>query len=204
MRLRISISTKDEFLLDEFKKDIEANTVKIKRFVNKRDDISDSKQSYIVLNSNALCDCLQRYGIHSRKTYDISLPNIPKEFFKDFFRGFFDGDGYMNLYRRKDYVNRFRYSFEIVSASKDMIYGLKNKLKEYDIDINVYIREPKTNGSFKQNVPTYRLISSSKTQIQNIIKFMYKDANERAKLKPIDPAPIITMSYFMVWSRKKI
>jgi len=78
------------------------------------------------------CESLGKYGITDRKSGQESFPRalIPKEFYKDFVRGFWDGDG--NIEKRRLYVGSL--SVEMVSqlskyfASSDIMTYL-----EYDI-----------------------------------------------------------------------
>ncbi|MDP3883271.1 MAG: LAGLIDADG family homing endonuclease [Candidatus Staskawiczbacteria bacterium] len=40
-----------------------------------------------------ICDDLMKLGIHPRKTYNLEPIKVPKKYFSDYVRGFFDGDG---------------------------------------------------------------------------------------------------------------
>lgn len=45
------------------------------------------------IGSKEMCDDLRMLGMRERKTQSLAVPNVPKRFFPDFVRGYFDGDG---------------------------------------------------------------------------------------------------------------
>ncbi|MCL5406990.1 MAG: hypothetical protein M1429_00620 [Patescibacteria group bacterium] len=45
-----------------------------------------------------ICKDLRRLGIHPRKTFTLKPIKVPKEFFSDFVRGYFDADGSVYIY----------------------------------------------------------------------------------------------------------
>lgn len=52
------------------------------------------------IRNSVLCKDLMNLGIKPRKTYDPNITiNIPDEYFHDFTRGFFDGDGTVYIYK---------------------------------------------------------------------------------------------------------
>lgn len=53
---------------------------------------------YLQLSDRQICKDLIKLGIIPRKTYSFELPLIPKKYFSDFTRGFFDGDGSVYIY----------------------------------------------------------------------------------------------------------
>ena len=60
----------------------------------------------LCVQSNAICDSLEKYGITPRKAHAINpslvFENIPKEYIKDFIRGVFEGDGSIYINPNKD------------------------------------------------------------------------------------------------------
>ena len=45
------------------------------------------------IGSIEMCDDLRKLGFYERKTKSLAIPNVPKKYFSDFVRGYFDGDG---------------------------------------------------------------------------------------------------------------
>jgi len=86
---RISFASNDEQLLLDIRKAI-GSTNNIK---------SDKRDNCFILtvHSKHLYEQLASLGGHKRKSKTISLPSMPKEFYRDFIRGYFDGDGSVHL-----------------------------------------------------------------------------------------------------------
>ena len=58
---------------------------------------------------------LIHHGFDNLKTYRFHLPQIPERFYKDFIRGYFDGDGCIHFSKRKG-RNKYRYAVTIMGA----------------------------------------------------------------------------------------
>lgn len=54
---------------------------------------NDKTQYRLQIGSIEMCNDLRNLGFNERKTKSMSIPNIPKKYFADFTRGYFDGDG---------------------------------------------------------------------------------------------------------------
>jgi intein/homing endonuclease len=85
--LRIILHEKDVIILEEFKIFLNSNHP-IHHYRKKRNIVS------IQLVGNHFTRSLKRLGVFGKKTHTIQFPYfIPKEFYSDFIRGYFDGDG---------------------------------------------------------------------------------------------------------------
>ena len=79
-------------------------------------------------------DLKNRFGIIQNKSLVIKFPKVPKDFFGDFIRGYFDGDGgvsfgrYWRINRQKWY---WVLSTRFTSGSKRFINDLNESLKNY-------------------------------------------------------------------------
>jgi len=75
---------------------------KIKNVLESEHKISKKqigKKGYqIQVRNQVLCNDLINLGIRPRKTYNLGPIEIPREYFSDFVRGFFDGDGSVYIY----------------------------------------------------------------------------------------------------------
>jgi len=95
-QLVLKLSTKDENHLKLFKTIIESEH-KIIRSLNKtfskKGTPSTSENSSIRINSSKLVDDLIKQGCGPRKTFIIDKPDIDEKLYKDFIRGYYDGDG---------------------------------------------------------------------------------------------------------------
>jgi len=86
------------------------------------------------IGSNVIFNDLLELGITPRKSKTIELPNVPNEYFRDFVRGYFDGDGHIAAGRYWR-VDREKYQWEcstrFCSGSKKFLYQLHEALKPY-------------------------------------------------------------------------
>jgi hypothetical protein len=75
-----------------------------------------------------------KLGILPNKESRLRLPSVPRDYFRDFIRGYFDGDGCISsgYYNRKDRKSKsFRMSVKFASSSRSFLGDIKNKLSQY-------------------------------------------------------------------------
>ena len=95
------------------------------------------KTSYrLQIGSKEIFEGLLKLGFTPSKTKTLTLPNIPKNFFGDFIRGYFDGDG--NVYFKKHFAkdrNKERWIFatRFTSGAKSFLTNLHVALKPYGL-----------------------------------------------------------------------
>lgn len=94
MQFEIKIQEKDKKLLEEFAQDISFPLDKIKTKEEKRCETITVSVSLRTYNKN-FCNSLIKYGITDLKSGNETFPKkmLPVEFYKDFVRGLWDGDG---------------------------------------------------------------------------------------------------------------
>lgn len=102
------------------------------------------------IGSKGMVNDFAGLGMKPKKTDRLNLPDIPKSYFGDFIRGYFDGDGnaYLVDFSRTDRdCGRCRYiRIMFVSSSADFLGGVKNRLeKEFGIS-----------GGLMKNYGSYR------------------------------------------------
>ena len=109
---------------------------------------------------------LLRLGIGPRKSKTIQLPRIPSDYFADFLRGYFDGDGnliakpYSRVSRPSPiYVFRARFT----SGSRVFLEQLQDKI----------LNSVSINGKLMTYGNAWRL-SYENTRCQKLMNFMYK------------------------------
>ena len=84
------------------------------------------KTSYTVrIGNKKIYEDLIKLGLCPRKSLVIELPEVPKPYFQFFLRGYFDGDGCINIEKTK----RNRVNIIFTSGSKTYIEQLANKIK---------------------------------------------------------------------------
>lgn len=95
-QLALKLSHKDEDHLNLFKSHIESEHKVVhvtNKTLSKKGTTSISNNCLIRISSNRLVDDLIFQGCVPRKTFIIDRPNIDEKFYKDFIRGYYDGDG---------------------------------------------------------------------------------------------------------------
>jgi intein/homing endonuclease len=125
----------------------------------------------IVINSKEMFFDLTNVGVTTDKSYTMTLPEIPKHLMKYFIRGYFDGDGCLNI-RTQNNKKTQRCSF--FSVSKDFIYGLREYLYENEsICSYVYERAPQ-NENYKI---CYTLEIGGGDSTKKFLSYIYDNAN---------------------------
>lgn len=88
----------------------------------------EKKYYYIQSCDQEICSDLIGLGIIPRKTYSLVMPEIPEEYFVDYVRGFFDGDGSVYIYSVN---NTLQIKAEFVCCSKKFIDEINERLCQY-------------------------------------------------------------------------
>ena len=125
----INLQLKDKAILDFIKDKIDTNaTVNVYKWLG-----SDSiyrEQCSLVITSRYIVEKLITLGVIPRKTGKESFPNMPKEFERDFIRGYFDGDGCIMITTQTCKGKKYPvYMFKITCANKEFLEVIKDKIK---------------------------------------------------------------------------
>lgn len=107
---------------------------------------------------------LMSIGIFPAKSKTILSVSVPKRYFFDFLRGYFDGDGSSYSYYDPKYKNSFRFYISFTSGSRQYIDWLRKKIYEL-IDVKGFL-------SYNRNNPYVQLKYAKKEAII-ISKNMY-------------------------------
>lgn len=83
---------------------------------------------------------LTEIGLSSRKSKVLGRLSVPDQFFFDFFRGVFDGDGTIYSFWDPRWHSSFMYYLKIASASPRYLYWLRQTIRRL-IDIEGKVRE---------------------------------------------------------------
>ena len=124
-----------------------------------------SKEKYMLrIGSHEIYNDLVKLGITLRKSKTIDLPKVPLDYAKDFFRGYLDGDGCINIYEKKR-----RLSVTFTSGSELFLRQLTGA-----ISISVGIR---AHNVFSNN-RAFQIKYSTREAVP-LLKYIYSDvANE--------------------------
>lgn len=101
---------------------------------------------------------LEKWGINSKKTYDMKIPNIDDNLIRHYIRGFFDGDGY---------VCKSEMFADFTSANLSLLEELRSILNQNDI--KSYICQDKET--------TYKLKIGGIINCDRFYRYMYENTN---------------------------
>lgn len=130
----------------------------------------NSRVSYrIQIGSKEIFEDLLKLGFTPNKTKTLTLPDIPKIFFGDFIRGYFDGDG--NVYFKKHFAKdrnkeRWVFSTRFTSGAKSFLTNLHTALKSYGLKKGFILN--------KSNERGYELVFSHHDSLA-LYKLMYNN-----------------------------
>ncbi len=162
------IQITDKELLEEIKKVVEAEhkiSVRIRSG-------NESTIYRLQVGSIEMCDDLRRLGFSERKTRSLAVPNIPKKYFANFVRGYFDGDG--NVWTGKTHKDRKTHGLAIqaafTSCSNMFLVEMKRRLNLLGF----------TGGSVYRSKGNYSRLQFGTRDTLKLYDFMY---NHRSHLK---------------------
>lgn len=129
-RIKISLSTVDREILERIKEDVEIENSIKEETSNRGFDITT-----LVWSSAQHKKDLAKYGIVPNKTFILKPPYaLERKYWIDFIRGYFDGDGSVNLIKTKGTRGNGALRFQICGAKKEMLEWMVNFFyEEYGI-----------------------------------------------------------------------
>jgi intein-encoded DNA endonuclease-like protein len=104
--------------------------------IGKRSKIEKQKIRYsLQIGSREICDDLRKLGLCERKSHRLLFPKIPKVYFFDFVRGYFDGDGnvWIGLIHKKEKTQHWTIQTVFTSCSEEFLRSLRCVLERYKI-----------------------------------------------------------------------
>lgn len=155
------ISITDGELLENIKKVIKSEH---KISLRKRDG-NEKDQYRIQIGNREMCKDLRNLGFCENKIKNLVVPNVPDEFFADFVRGYFDGDGHVwvGWIHKERKTKTYAIQTVFTSCSEKFLNTIKMRLENFGIN-NGRVRKEKR-GYFRL---VYSILSSLK-----IHDFMY-------------------------------
>jgi intein-encoded DNA endonuclease-like protein len=150
---------------------------RIKNVLDSRHKIRERKQAgnykntfRMQIGSKKMFYSLNKLGIQQRKTGKEEMPRIPKKYFSDFLRGYFDGDGniWMGYTHKKDRKNPvLALSLTLTCKNQKFLIDVEKLLRKY---LNC-------KGSIRYASKAYRL-SFSTVPALKIYHFMYNNIQD--------------------------
>lgn len=169
MTLELGLAEKDRNHLEKFRQCIDTNIPIFDKTNRLNGKIYMS--SRIQLNNTKICYDLCDLGCTPSKTYDIKFPTydiVPKEFMRDFLRGFFDGDGCISISE----MAGSPHIFTTITGMKDML----ESISDYLVSENV-IRVKPSIYKDKRRSFTYSMHIYGTDTNKEFLDYLYKDSN---------------------------
>lgn len=169
MTLELGLAYKDREHLEKFKNCLESN-IPIFEKTNKLNG-EEYKSVRIQLNNTKICYDLCDLGCTPNKTFDVKFPTfdiVPKEFMRDFIRGFFDGDGCISISE----MNGKPHIILVITGVCDILQSISDFL----ISENIIRIQPKIRKDERRKF-TYNVFFYGTDSNKDILDYLYKDSN---------------------------
>lgn len=158
--IKLALSTIDKEILEKIREEIQLE-VSVKDYVTAK----GFQMSKIQWSSEQHKKDLSQYGIIPQKTFNLKPPyKLKKEYWIDYIRGYFDGDG--SVYITKNNYNTI--TWEIGSATKEILEFIRDFFyEEYGI--------PKTNIHETVKKEPFYVLMYSTNAAKKIYKHFYEN-----------------------------
>jgi len=168
-KISISLQAEDKPILELFSQAILGGMHL--NFIKRR-AATHQDQYALNIHSSIISNKLAELGCTARKSLTLKFPEwlIDLELQRHFIRGYFDGDGTVGSYKRKDRKDGIDYFAEIVSTL-DFCTSISNIINK-NAEVNVLLRlsDPKHNSI------TNKLYIRGNLQIVKFLDWLYRDA----------------------------
>ncbi len=126
----IRVTSVEKYSIERIKKWLESGHT----IVPNRPTSPNGKTRFTLrIGNHRLYYSLLKFGLHPNKSLTIKFPAIPQEYLADFVRGYFDGDGCVNLWRSKSVISGLiilrKLSVIFTSGSRFFLEELNKNLK---------------------------------------------------------------------------
>jgi len=120
------------------------------------------------IGSIEMCNDLHNLGFYENKTKNMAIPHIPKKYFSDFIRGYFDGDGnvWSGLIHKNRKTSTLTIQVVFTSCSYEFLEKIREKLEVFNIVRGVLRQGKRGKGNYYRL--TYSVLNSLK-----LYNFMY-------------------------------
>lgn len=145
------------------------NCLESKHKISKRIMRLGEKPLYrLQIGNIEICRDLFKLGFDENKTKRLKFPKVPREYFSDFVRGYFDGDGnvWCGLVHKERKTKTLVINTVFTSCSRVFLDALKNDLEDMGL----------AKGVLSQNKNNYYRLTYSVRSSLNIYNFMYNSS----------------------------
>jgi hypothetical protein len=172
----IEFNSTDRQLIDIVKKLLGSNhSVGVRNRNHKKWEIKKWKIGYrLQIGSKEIYQDLVSHGFLPNKSKIMKMPTIPKRFFGDFVRGYFDGDGcvFFKLYKPSDRKGmRWSFTSRFTSGNRRFLKDLLTLLRGYEVNKGfIYTKKRRD-----KTISGYELVLSHKDSVA-LFALMYNNS----------------------------
>ncbi len=123
----LNITNKNKSILENILKIMNSSH---KISVKSRGHGSNLEYFQMQIRDRTIYDDLLKLGLTPRKSKTIRMPNIPSEFFGDFVRGCFDGDGTVTVWQDPRWKHPWQMRARFFSGSLNFLNDMQKSLRE--------------------------------------------------------------------------
>lgn len=171
----ITFTSKDVDLINTFQQVIGVN-IKVGKIA--RSSEIEKRYCRVQIGDVTFYHFLENIGLMPRKSKIIGEVKIPDEYFRDFLRGHFDGDGSFYSYFDPRWKSSYMYYTVFHSASHDHIDWLRKRIQHF-WGLKGHVSKPKSDSCIR--------LKYAKTESDILLKQIYHKENlpclERKRLK---------------------
>lgn len=168
--ITIQLQSRDCQLLERIKDELEyEGPLRLQRLHDKHPNLQN--QYYLSITDQYMSDQLERLGVVNAKSLKLTFPEfLPQDLYRDFWRGYFDGDGCIYCYEKQK-----KYSTCTV-GTLDMCEHLSETLKQLGIKSNIY-HHPKCSDN------TFIIRTSANKSSMSFLRWLYDSSDIKLERK---------------------
>jgi len=167
----------NSIIIEISNKDVD-HLYKFQKFMMSEHPIKTTRKdcSLISINSRKLCKAVRELGFERNKTFTLPQPDqiIPTDLISHFYRGWFDGDGWLSSRKMKNSKNEFsdtdRRNWEICFCSADLSF-----ITQFKVWINTTLDNKLGYLHTRKNVHT--LSFGGNKSFTRVSSLLYNDAS---------------------------
>lgn len=161
----IGLQECDKDILILFNKDINSNNT-LKDYNKNRGPIR-KKMFYLMVHCKIFCEDLLKHGVFQNKTFTLNKPNINKELFPHFIRGYFDGDG--GLVSNKHKITGYIKDSANFTGTREVLEFISEQCTELGIHTCFYKRHKNRDNN------NFTITVSGRLNVVKLCEYMYRD-----------------------------
>ena len=164
--IKIGLHSKDKEILEKIIKEIGIKNINIKdKLIFSPFNKKLTPISILSFGIKEMIFNLNNLGFYKNKTISFEFPNIEKQYYLDFIRGYVDGDGSFT----RDKNNRYSFTLE---GTKEFLLIIKKFFEDsYNIKFNTDLYK-----RFNTDNCCYTLRASGKNNVIKLLDLLYKDS----------------------------